>query len=368
MIKKVFITLIFIFATVTFSYAKTHQVALFSPLGSSPFWTLVANLAGEAANDLGIEFRLYDAELNHFKMIEQVREAVTGPNKVDAVVFPNFKRSGLPILKIAEEAKIPTFLFNSPIGAEQDAGKPREKFKYWIGEMLPDDTGATMSLANVLIEEAKRKGKVASDGKVHIVGIGGIISDSASIVRVNGFKKAMRNRTDVVLHQVVATDWGPEKGKQKFLGLIKRYPQTTAVWSASYRITDGIVEGMYEIGLRPGKDVMVNTLILNEDVLKAIKSGQLAATAGGHYIEGAWVMVLLYDYFHGIDFAQESLRMKTPMEIVTKENVDFYIGKLTKEKLSKTNLKRIDFTRFSKKFNLGLKKYNFSLEAVLSQL
>lgn len=352
------------------AYADRFKVALFSPKASSPFWTLVANFAQEAADDLGMELRVYDANLSQYKMKQQIQEAVSGPNKVDAVLFQNFKQFAPRFMQVVEKEKVYAFLFNSGLTPEQSEknGKPREKYKYWIGQILPDDEEAAAKTANLLIDEAKRNQRTASDGKVHLVGISGISSDVASITRVNGLKRAVTGRTDVVLHQVVPTDYGAEMGKEKFLWLIKRYPQTTAVWSASYRITDGIIEGMHNQKLVPGKKIFTNSVVLNESALKKVKSGELVVTVGGHYIEGAWVMVMLYDYLSGIDFSEESLEMKTPMGIVTKDNVDLYLEKITEEKLSKENLKRIDFTRYSKKMNPGLQKYEFNLDSVLEQL
>ena len=45
----------------------------------------------------------------------------------------------------------------------------------------------------------------------------------------------------------------------------------------------------------------------------ALRSGRLAALAGGHFMSGAWVLVMLYDYHHGHDFADESLQLVRPM-------------------------------------------------------
>ncbi len=352
--------------------AKTYKVALFSPKATSPFWTLVANFAEEAATDLGMEFRLYDAKMNQYTMLRQVQEAVSGPNKVDAVVFQNFKTFAPLFIKIAEKAGVAAFLFNSGLDEKQRKmiGIPREKYKYWIGEMLPDDEGTSSKIVNYLIEEAKSKAKVASDGKVHVIGISGIVSDASSVVRVNGLKKVVpkRGRPDATLRQVVPSDWSKEEGKTKFLKLMDRYPEATVVWTASYRGANGILEGIKEKKLVPGKDIFVNTLILNAEALKAVKSGDFTVTAGGHYIEGAWVMVLLYDYFHGIDFAKTSTQMKSPMAVITKENVDLYLNKVTKKYFSKENMKKIDFTRYSKKYHPELKQYQFDFDSVLIQL
>lgn len=354
------------------SLAQTYKVALFSPKATSPFWTLMVNFAEEAATDLGMEFRLYDAKMNQFEMKNQLEKAVSGPDKADAVVFSNFKTLGPTFINIADKAGVTAFLFNSGLDEKQSklVGNPREKYKHWIGEMLPDDEGTSTSIVNYLIEEAKSQKKVASDGKVHVIGISGIISDAASVVRVNGLKKAFlkQGRADATLLQVVASDYSKEQGKNKFLRLMNRYPEATVVWSASYRSANGILEGIKEKNLVSGKDIFVNTYVLNAHALNAVKSGAFTVTAGGHYIEGAWVMVLLYDYFHGIDFVKTGTRMKSPMGVITKKNVDLYLKKITKKKFLKDNIKRVDFTQYSKKYHPDLKQYQFDFDSVLEQL
>lgn len=75
-----------------------------------------------------------------------------------------------------------------------------------------------------------------------------------------------------------------------------------------------------------------------------MKSGELSVAAGGHYVDGAWVMVLLHDYFHGRDFAEEGVQKITKMAIVTQDNVGHYLSRLTDEKLLAENIERIDFT------------------------
>jgi ABC-type sugar transport system substrate-binding protein len=371
LMKKLIFLVIYVISFEAIGFAKTYKVALFSPKGSSPFWTLVADFANEAANDLGMEFKLYDAKLSQYKMKSQLESAIK-KDKVDAEAFSNFKKVAPSLIKIANDAGVVAFLFNSGLDDKQGkkTGKPRGKNKFWIGEMLPDDEGTAGKIANHLIEAAKSKGKVAKDGKVHVVGISGLIADGSSIVRVNGLKKVVskKGRPDATLRQVVPTDWSKEQGKSKFYKLLTRYPEATVFWTASYRGADGILEGMKEKGLIPGKDVFVNTLVLNEKALRAVKKGDFTVTAGGHYIEGAWVMILLYDYLNGFDFRNTGTQMRSPMGVITSDNVDLYLNNVTKEKFSKKNLKKIDFTRYSKKYFPENKKYNFDFDSILKQL
>ncbi|MCF6188113.1 MAG: ABC transporter substrate-binding protein [Desulfobulbaceae bacterium] len=348
-------------------YAKIYTVALFIP-GQSPFWMLVTGFMQEAAHDLNIQLRVYDAQSDHVRMVRQVKEAVSGPNRVDAIVFQNFKKRAPRIIELAEKAEVYAYLFNSPIQPEENLGKPREKFKYWLGEMLPDDTRASEALAGLLIETAKKNKKIAPDGKVHIVGIGGRVADTASMARIQGLKAAVTAEDEAVLQQVVWTDWGSKQGETTCYGLLERYPEISVVWSASYKISNGILRAIRRTGKIPGKDIFTNSVGLTEDILHQIVNGEITATTGGHYIEGAWVLIQLYDYFHGIDFAEEGVSQRTPMPIVTRKNVAVFLQNITDDKLQKNNLRKIDFTRYSKYLNPGLAKYPFSLESIFSQL
>jgi hypothetical protein len=49
------------------------------------------------------------------------------------------------------------------------------------------------------------------------------------------------------------------------------------------------------------------------EALEALRSGRLTSLAGGHFITGAWALVLIYDYHHGRDFADEGLEMQRSM-------------------------------------------------------
>ncbi len=345
------------------SQAKTLKVALFIPQ-QSPFWNLVSNFSQEAANDLKVELKIYDAQSNQFQMIDQVQDAISGPNKVDAIIFQNFKHVAQDVIKMAEKAQVYCYLFNSSIPEDDNLGKPRQRYKYWVGEMLPDDIKAASDITHQLIDTALAKKRIASDGKVHVVAIAGRLADTSSIDRIKGVEHAIKERTDSVLKQVFHTDWGEEEGIYKYYGARARYPSVSVIFSASYRTTNGIVDFL----MPANKEVYTNSFGLTEDSLEQVARGEIVTTTGGHYIEGAWALVQMYDYLHGIDFANEAISRGTPMPIINKANVDFFISRITDKKFTKENLSKIDFTQYSKKLNPKLKKYSFDFESILSQL
>ncbi|MGF1739957.1 ABC transporter substrate-binding protein [Vibrio profundum] len=354
----------------TFSYAKEFKVAMIYPR-DAPFWRTVIKLSQESANDLGIELTAYNAKDSHVKMKKILQTVVAGPDKVDAVVFSNFKHMAPKLIEIADAAGVYSFLFNSAMNSKdaKSAGSPRVKYKNWIGEMLPDETSAGIKLTNLLIDAALANGKVNADGQVEAIGINGPRASGSAIVREKLLEHAVGMRNDVELLQIVHSEkWDEKDSKQKFIGLANRYPAVSVYWAGNDRLVNGIIQGANELKLKPGTDIFTGGSGLNETTLKQIQAGHVVASYGGHYIEGAWVMVLLYDYLNGIDFAQESLEMKTPVGVATKENVDLYLGKLTEEKLSESNLRKIDFTQYSKKYNPSVSKYNFDFDSVLDQL
>ncbi len=353
--------IIFVLASHVSFAAKNVKVALFIPRSEDDmFYNPVVEFAQEAVNDLeGMELQVYYAGEDHFKLQKQVEQVLAAKEKPDALLIINYRKRGKHILKIAGKVNMPVFIFNDGFLAEDKMGKPREQFKNWIGEMLPDDEGAGFELAKTLISQATP----GADGKIHLIGIEGKKVSMPSIKRLAGLQRFLEQTDNTVLHQIVAADWDPELAKEKFLALKKRFPEISVVWTASDGMGLGVIAGAKELGLTPGQDILTGGVDWAKAGLDAVKSGDMTATIGGHFMEAAWVAVLLYDYFNGVDFASEALQMRSQMSAVSNTNIDEYL-----EKLARENWHKIDFTKFSKKYNPELKQYNFGLEAVLGQL
>lgn len=336
------------------------RLALFSTRAPGDmFWGPFEDFMRAACDDLGMELTVYYAEGDHFKLLEQARSVLADPQKADFLVVANFKRQAIKVLELAEKAKRPVFIVNSGLFPEDNAGAPRQKFHSWIGELLPDDEAAGALLARILLSRAS----VAEDGLYHMLAIEGNPSDSASIERLKGLKRSLEGRSDVLLEQIVPAHWEPEQAREKFTILKKRYPLANVCWTASDGMALGVAQAAQELGLKPNLDIFTGGVDWAREGLEGVKSGQMAATIGGHFMEGTWVAVLIYDYLHGRDFASESLRLRSTQTAITQENVDFFLEKLAPEPWA-----GIDFRRFSKALQPSLKKYRFTLEALWEQL
>jgi len=296
-------------------------------------------------------------------IVPEVKKVLTNPDtRPDAILFHNFKNNGRQILQLSEQYKVPAFVFNAGFNARENVGQPREKFKYWIGLMLPDDEYAGFTLAKRLMIEAKKINKRGKDGKYHVVALEGNRASEASNARVRGFKKAIKGSEFVNL-QFFHSKWREHLASEAFKLSLIRYPDVSMFWTASDSMAIGVIKAAADQGWIPGKDFVtggIDILPRNQDYLK---SGKMAVSVGGHYVEGAWAIIALYDYLMGYDFAAIG-----PIVFSTKmghhTSVSFTeLGDL-RQKLSQENIMKINFKRFSRAYNPDLKKYNFEFKAL----
>ncbi len=343
---------------------ESYSVWLFT--GSekdNPFWKLFVDFMEEATKDLGIELEVFYAEGDRNAMVGKISNVCQRANKPKAIVVHSFKFNGLNSLEVANRFKVPVFLVNAGLTDEQkqEIGEPRTKLKYWIGEMLPDDEVAGYRLANELIDEALKDPKrLDSEGRVHVIGLNGVVSDGASIQRVAGLEKAIAERSDeAVLDQVVAADWEQELAHSRCRILKRRYPDASVIWSASDHMAAGAIEAMRDRKQIPGKDVIIGGVDASPEAMELIEQGTLHATIGGHFMDGGWVAVLLHDYLRGLELNQIPTHPASQMELVTRDNLANYQATLTP-----STWKRTDFRKLSRFHHPKLEEYEFGLNAL----
>lgn len=343
------------------SRSKPYQVVMFT--GSDEdvdFWNLFERFMKSAAEDLEMEIDFRYMANNRQRMWEELRKLCAGSKKPDAVVIQAFKESGARALEITEGHEVPTFLVNSGLTEEQRErfGEPREKLKSWVGEMVPNDRDAGYKVAIELIDEAKRKGRVDADGKVHVLGINGVVSDFASVERKAGLDDAINSRDDAVLDQLISADWKKDAARKRFPFLHRRHPSASVVWSASDDMAAGVIAALDDLSLTPGADIIVGGVDALPSAMPMIELGTLHASIGGHFMEGGWVAVMLYDYFHGIDFEQIP---NSTMTLVTQANLADYQSATEQQ-----TWERFDFRSLTKTHNPEQAGYDFRTEDLTS--
>jgi ABC-type sugar transport system substrate-binding protein len=344
--------------------AELKKVLLLRPDGDHPFWALFEKAMKAACHDFGCDVTSRMAGWDRIVMLDQLEAALKSDQKPDMVYFQSFKKNGPDIIRMLEKYGVDGFLINAGLDEEQqkEIGKPREKYKHWIGQMLPDDYGAGRFDAELLYRRAKEKGLAGKDGKVLFSAIEGNIADGASIQRVRGLKDFLAEHgTDTALTQIVQGKWDAKVSKKMASMLMNRYPDAHVIWAAGDPVARGVMDAAEEAGKKPGKDILTAGVDWADYVLQAIRDGKIEGSAGGHFMEGGWAIVVTYDRMHGADFAKDGdPSLFSKMGLLTSENLARYTAKFGDE-----DFEKIDFKKLSKAANPALKEYDFNITALL---
>jgi ABC-type sugar transport system substrate-binding protein len=75
----------------------------------------------------------------------------------------------------------------------------------------------------------------------------------------------------------------------------RRYPDVKLVWAGNDLMAFGAMNAWEQRGGKPGVDAWFSGINTSTEALEAIKSGRLTSLAGGHFITGAWSLVMIYD-------------------------------------------------------------------------
>ncbi|MBF0202767.1 MAG: ABC transporter substrate-binding protein [Desulfamplus sp.] len=366
--KGIVLFIIGMLFSASWSYAgDSIKVTFLNPNGKgNRFWDLQTSFMQASANDLSMDLEvIYSTGGHRYEYEELAKKILTSSNKPDYLISIFKKGISERILQLAEKEGVRYFTINTDISGEEQKliGKPREKFKYWIGQMIPDDTQAGYQLAKILIEKARKLNLKGTDGKIQILGISGSMDSSAALDRNAGLEKAIKDHPDTILHQIVFTNWDQEDSRQRVSRFLIRYPELNIIWCASDGISLGVVQAIEENGKIPGQHILTGGIDWSKEGLQAVKEGKMLTTLGGHFMEGGLALVLLYDYHHGKDFATESgIRITTGFKSITSENIQAYENKLRVEKWGSINFKKL-----SKVYNSKWEKYNFDLEEIFGE-
>lgn len=346
--------------------AANYNVVFINPsIIENPFWDNASLFMQHVATDLDIDLEIIDVN-SRYDSVKVAEEISQREKKPDAVVYIFFHRASAPILEIFEKAKINSFIFNTDIPAQEakQVGRPREKFKYWIGHMLPDDEMAGYMQAKLLFKAAREKNLI-KDGNIDMVAMTGGRDASGALLRNRGLQRFVDETPELNLKQIVFTYWKGEIAKANILHLMRRYNNDIKlVWNASDELALGTMEALKDMSFKPGKDVLVGGVDWLSEAINEVKNNTLTVTMGQHFMEGGWVLVLIHDYLKGLDFADTGgVRRLSTMSAITDKNVDKYMV-LNKRDV----MESIDFRTYSRFYHPEIKQYNFSLETIMEKV
>lgn len=338
------------------------HVVLLTPRNDA-FWTLFANITQAASEDLNIELEWLPALNDPQKQLRDAKAVLERKvHKPDAMIYKNYDHTALPILKMAEKAQVYSILFEDGLSPDelQKYGRPREKFKYWLGEFVPDQLEAGYDLAQELIRLARARKIHDSEGHIQILVLGGNMEETSSSDRIRGLQIALQRNPDVVVNEIAAGFWNEQVAYEKTHRLLQGYPDTAIIWTANATMPVGARRAATELG---HPKILIGGVGATPPSAMDVAEQRLQTSVGAQFTLGGFILVLLRDYFAGYDFARESTMMRLKMYVFTPENVQAYARALQDNQWSK-----VDFRAFSKADHPQRLKYNFGFQPILDQL
>jgi ABC-type sugar transport system substrate-binding protein len=349
--------------TMPAAWSGDVKVAFINPNGPPEFWQPVCTTMKAAAAELGIDVEIRDSDHSRDKAIAIARDFLAQRPPPDFLIATNDVDAGGEVVKLADAAHVKTILLNNDLG--ESYGEPRTKYRDWLGSIVPDHEGAGYGIATAILTEAAER---LTNRPLKILALTGDSTTPASIERVRGLKRGIKvmsgllGPNSVQLVGVRYLDWTAKTAEASMREFFRSGPHIDALWAANDPMALGGIVALKEAGYRPGLDVMVGGLNWSQQAVDRVLNREMVVTYGGHFLLGAWAMVVLRDYKDGRDFAEEDVRLQFPMGAF-----DLPVARRFPD-IGKVDWSRVDFTRFSKTRNPALARYNFSPDAVLGQL
>jgi len=329
------------------------------------YWVAAGQAMQAAADSLNIRFEQRFAERDPLRVQQIARDIVARPAALrpDYVVATNDKRTLVQVAQLLDTAGIKSFAAFSGLQDDERAlvGPPRDQISRLLGSLEPNAEEAGYLTAKALIAQGLRAKLQGADGRLHLLAVGGDKSTPVSVLRNQGMQRAVAEQAGKVqLEQLVYADWRRDKAAEQTAWLLARYPQARLLWAGSDQMAFGAMEAAQQIGREPGRDMLFSAINTSPEAMQARIAGRLCSLAGGHFMAGAWALVMLYDHHHGRDFADEGLELDRPMfTLFDRATAERYLQRFG------DGIGGIDFRPFSKVLNPRLKRYDFRFGQVM---
>jgi len=328
---------------------------------SQGFWKEVTDTMKAAAEQLGFVLDVHYADRQWPKMVRKTEHIISQADQPDFLILVNEYQQGARLLEMADKAGIPTLMLLNSLTSEQQAtfGKPREQLKNWLGSLTPDNETAGYEMAQSLIPSQKMN----PSESIALLTLAGDNSTPASLSRLRGLNRALTDFPLLKEQRRISVNWSSDQAYKRTQLWLQSGQALGAVWAANDAIGLGALKAVREAGLKPGIDVTISGLNWSSEAIKHVIDGQITLTHGGHFLAGAWIMIMLYDYVNGHDFAAVSTEVLFPMTAIDQSNAQTYL-----EQFGNKEWPRINFKNFSLSHSSTPGSYDFTINKLLQSV
>jgi ABC-type sugar transport system substrate-binding protein len=291
--------------------ADKPTIGVVVPTLDAQFWNSYADFMKKGADELGIDLVVLNADNKPDQMIKSLEDLVA--QGADGIIFTPYWATAVPGLTLAAQSKIPVIMTDSYADfPPQDA-----KFPNYIAFVGPSDRDAGKQMGEALIAAIKP----AEDGKKYIAVVNGTAGTSVAIDRRQGLEDALKLHPDVVVVGEVDGNFVRDTSQTVFESLWQGNPNITGVWAANGGTATGVMAAVTNAGKELGKDIFVVGMDLNPENVDAVEQGKLLFDIGGHWLQGGFALVTMYDYLNDHKIEADKANIKLGLLPLTQDRV-----------------------------------------------
>jgi ABC-type sugar transport system substrate-binding protein len=332
------------------------------------FWDMVTDTMKAASLDLDISLEVLYAERNRVQM-RDIGISVTERKQLpDVMLIVNEEQASDAVVKAASRKGIKVLMLLNDFLPAQKSSLQTELGSDWkkvmLGSITPNNFGAGARMMEALITCA---GEIEKKAPINILMIGGDQLTPASIDRNEGGLSIINHHPDVVLNRLLYANWNQQEAQLLTSNYLKWSTRNNitphAIWAANDPIAQGALIALKQHNFAAGKDVCLVGLNWSPEGLSMVKNKEMVHTDGGHFLAGAWSMVLLKDIFSQPILPESPINVNFEMQAINSLNLEQYQSAFGQEAWDK-----IDFRKFLLHNNNAMSNYNFSMDALFKSM
>lgn len=295
----------------TAAWAENPDIGVIVPTLDAQFWNSYVEFMKKGADELGVDLVVLNADNKPDQMIKGLEDLVA--QGVDGIIYTPYWATAVPGLTMARDADIPVILTDS----YADFGPQDAMFPNYAAFVGPSDRDAGKQMAEALFASLTAD----ADGKKHIAVVNGTAGTSVAIDRRAGLQDALDAHPEVVVAGEVDGNFVRDTSQTVFESLWQGNPQVQGVWAANGGTATGVMAAITNAGKVPGTDIMVVAMDLNPENVDAVEKGELLFDIGGHWLQGGFAMVMMYDMLNGHAIPADKANVKLELLPLTQDRV-----------------------------------------------
>lgn len=280
-----------------------YTVGVSYPTSNSPFWKAYMDFVDDGAAQLGVSINAVAANGDEQKQLADVQNLIS--QGVDGLIItPTSTAVASQLLKTAADAGVEVVVTDRYPGFEPgEDGKP--DYTAFIG---PNDELAGENIAKALIDA----------GSPDILALGGVPGSSVTEGRKTGLENAIAGNGKLIQYQAGDGE-AQENGLQAFENLLQANPSGSAngVWCYNDNLCLGAIKAAQNAGR--ADEYTFGGMDLTPEAITAIENDSYYVSFGGHWLQGGFGLVMLYDKLEGQ--APKTPIVKLDLLEVNKNNV-----------------------------------------------